>query len=145
MKFKLVAGGPGTVYSTDIKPSVETKFKLPIVMLDNEQEIEVICHARLGKGIEHIKYSPGLVYFKHDLDEDVLDFVYVDENGKIICNEDECRALKGELQEKIKKAKEANELIFEIESWGQLDAKDIFPKAVEALEDNLKELSKEVK
>ena len=144
-KFKLVAKGPKTVYSSDIKPSVETGFKLPIVILDNEQEVEIICHANLGKGIEHIKYSPGLIYFRHDLDEDILDFVYVNEEGKILCNEDECKDLKDELQNKIKKAKESNELIFEIESWGQLDVKDIFPKAIETLEDNLKELNKVVK
>ena len=144
-KFKLVGKGPGAVYSTDVKPSVGTDLKLPIVLLDNEQELEVVLNARLGKGIEHIKYSPGLAYFKHNLDEDVLDFVYIDENGKVLCNEDECKVLGGELREKIKKAKEVNELVFEIESWGQLDVKDIFPKAIEALEGNLKELGKSVK
>ena len=50
-KFKLKVVGPRTVYSTDIHPSVETDLKLPIVILDDEQEVEILADARLGKGI----------------------------------------------------------------------------------------------
>jgi len=67
-KFKLKEVGPKTVYSTDVKPSVETGYKIPLVILDNEQELEMVADARLGKGIDHIKYSPGLVYFRHNID-----------------------------------------------------------------------------
>ena len=83
IKFKLKEVGPKTVYSTDLSPSVETDYKLPLVILDNEQEVQLNAFARMGKGIEHSKYSPGLIYYKHDLDRDVLDFVKVDENGKV--------------------------------------------------------------
>ena len=51
----------------------------------------------------------------------------------------------GKAAKKIKNLKEVTELEFTIESWGQLEVKDIFIKAVEALEDNLKELEKAVK
>jgi len=88
-KFKLKETGPKTVYSTDMKPSIGTDYKIPIVILDKEQELEMVADARLGKGIEHIKYSPGLIYFKHNLDTDVLDFVHVDELGKIDYDEEE--------------------------------------------------------
>jgi len=143
-KFKLKEIGPKTVYSADIKPDVETGYKIPIVILDNEQEVEIIGNARLGKGIEHIKYSPGLVYFKHNIDPEVLDFVYVDENGKISYDEEEMdvKKLSEEQKNKIKKLKEADELIFTIESWGQIPAKEIFLRAIEALDENLEELSK---
>lgn len=146
-KFKLKEIGPNTVYSTDIKPSVETDYKIPIVILDNEQELEMVCEARLGKGIDHIKYSPGLVYFKHNIDPEVLDFVYVDEAGKINYDEEELdiKKLSEEQKSKIKKLKDANELIFSIESWGQISAKDIFLRAIEALDENLEELNKLVK
>jgi DNA-directed RNA polymerase subunit D len=143
-KFKLKEIGPKTVYSADIKPDTETGYKIPIVILDNEQELEIIANARLGKGIEHIKYSPGLVYFKHNIDPEVLDFVYVDENGKVSYDEEEMdvKKLTEEQKNKIKKIKEADELIFTIESWGQIPAKDIFLRAIEALDENLEELSK---
>lgn len=146
-KFKLKAIGPKIVYSTELKPDVGTEYKLPIVILDEEQELEIVANAKLGKGIEHVKYSPGLVYFKHNLDAEVLEFVNIDENGKISYNEEELRnkKLSEEHINKIKKTKEVNELLFEIESWGQIDVKDIFPRAIEALKDNLEDLGKAVK
>mgnify|MGYP001610396936 CR=1 FL=1 len=146
-RFSLKAIGPKTVYSSDIKPSVGTEYKLPITILDNEQELEVDIEARLGKGIEHIKYSPGLIFFKHNLEPEVMDFVTVDEEGKISFNEEELenKNISEELKKKIRKAGSVNELIFEIESWGQIDAKDIFLRAIEALDENLEELGKEVK
>jgi len=146
-KFKLKEVGPKTVYSTDVKPSVETGYKIPLVILDNEQELEMVADARLGKGIDHIKYSPGLVYFRHNIDPEVLDYVYVDENGKIIFDEEELdlKKLTEEQKNKIKKVKDANELIFSIESWGQISAKEIFLRAIEALDENLEELNKLVK
>jgi len=146
-KFKLKEIGPKTVYSSDIKPSIETGLSIPIVILDKEQELEIVGDARLGKGIEHIKYSPGLVYFKHNLDPEALDFVYVDETGKVIYDEEELdlTKLSEEQKNKIKKLKEANELIFSIESWGQIPPKDIFLRAIEALDENLEELNKLIK
>ena len=146
-KFKLKAIGPKTVYSTELKPDIGTDYKLPIVILDEEQELEVIANAKLGKGIEHVKYSPGLIYFKHNLDTDVLEFVNIDKNGKISYNEEELRnkKLSEEQINKIKKTKEVDELLFEIESWGQIEVKDIFPRAIEALNDNLDDLGKALK
>jgi len=146
-KFKLKQKGPKTVYSTDISPSTGTDYKLPIVILDEDQEIEMIMNAKLGRGIDHIKYSPGLVYFKHNLDPEILEYVNIDENGKISYNEEELehKHLLKEQMEKIKKVKEAKELIFNLESWGQIDVKDIFLKAIDALDKNLDELNKAIK
>lgn len=145
-KFKLVERGPKIVYSTDIKPSVGLDYKIPIVILDNEQEIETVAEARHGKGIDHIKYSPGLVYFRHNIDPEILDFVYVDENGKVSFDEEEMdlKKLTEDKKSKIKKIKEVNELVFNIESWGQITVRDIFLKAIEALDENLEELNKAV-
>lgn len=147
VKFRLKAIGPKTVYSTDIKPSVETDCKLPIVKLDEEQELELVAEARQGKGINHIKYSPGLVYFRHNIDPELIDFITVDSEGKIIFDEDELKDKKipEEILNKIRKLKNCEELEFNIESWGQLKAKDIFLRAIEALDENLEELNKEVK
>lgn len=147
VKFKLKETGPKMVFSSDIKPSVETDYEIPIVLLDNEQELEIIAEARVGKGIEHIKYSPGLVFFKHNIDSELIDFVSVDENGKVNFHEGELKEknVPEEIVDKIKKLKEMNELVFEIESWGQIKPKDIFLRAIDVLEDNLDELGKELK
>ncbi|MBT4165878.1 hypothetical protein HOE04_02460 [archaeon] len=145
LKFKLKVKGPNTVYATDMSPSIGTDLKLPIVILADGQEFEIVADAKLGKGIDHIKYSPGLVYYKHNLDEDVLNVVYVDAEGKVNYDDEDLKGISEEIVEKVKKAKGNDELIFEIESWGQLDSKDIFLKAIEALDGNLKELGKVVK
>ncbi len=146
-KFKLKEIGPKTVFSTDIKPSVGVDFKLPIVLLDKDQEIEMVYNAKLGKGVEHIKHSPGLIYYKHDLNNDILDFVSVDEEGKISVDESELKekGLSEEQINKIKNVKEIKEIEINIESWGQIDVKDIFLRAIEVLGDNLKGLGKVIK
>lgn len=146
-KFKLKEIGPKIVYSDEIKPAVGTGLKLPIVILDKEQEVEMVCNARLGKGVEHIKYSPGLIFYKHNVDRDVLDFVSIDEEGKVKYDEEELKnkGVSSEQMNKIKSVSEVKELEFDIESWGQMDVKDIFLKAIDALDDNLKELGKGVK
>ena len=146
--FKLSVTGPKMVYATDLKPSVGTDLAIPIVILDKEQEVEIVCNARLGKGVDHIKYSPGLAYYKHNVDMDVLDFIIIDDEGKVTYNEEELknnRAVTEDILKKIKGMKEVKELEFTIEGWGQLDVKDIFVKAVETLQDNLEMLEKAVK
>lgn len=146
-KFTLKVVGPKTVYATDIKPDVGTNLALPITLLDNEQELEIEMDARLGKGIDHIKYSPGLIFFRNNIDPELIDFVNVNDEGKITIDEQELNTknLSDEMKKKIKKVVNNNELVFEIESWGQIDAKDIFLRAMEALDENLEELGKEIK
>lgn len=146
-KFKLKEKGPKLVYSSDLSPSIGTDYKLPLTILDEDQEIELVANAKLGKGIDHIKYSPGLLFYKHNLDDEVLDFVSIDEEGKIKFDEEELNAsgLSEEQINKIKKTKESKELIFNVESWKQIEVKEIFSKAIEALNKNLDRLNKAIK
>jgi len=146
-KFKLKKKGPCTVYSTDFSPSVGVDYPLPIVILDDEQEIELVANAKLGIGNEHIKYSPGLVYYKHNLDEEFLDLVDIDEEGKLIYDENELKegGFAEEQVEKLKEIGKVDELKVCIESWGQMDAKSLFTKAIDTLDKNLSELNKAVK
>ena len=146
-KFKLKEKGPKIVYSDDLKPGVGVDYKLPILILDEEQEVELVANAKLGKGIEHLKYSPGLIFYKHNLDPEVIDFVMVDAEGKASYNEEEFKekVLSEEQINKIKKVKEVNELVFNIESWGQIEVKEIFSKAIDVLDKNLQELNKLIK
>ncbi len=147
VKFKLKETGPKTVYSTDLKPSIGAEYKLPIVILDEEQEIQLVANAKFGTGIEHIKYSPGLIYYKHNIEHDILDFVNVDENGKVSYDEKELRdkGISGKQMDKIRKLGKVDELIFGIESWGQIDVKKVFTESIEVLDKNLKELGKVAK
>jgi DNA-directed RNA polymerase subunit D len=165
--LKMQVKGPLTVYSKDLKGRAKPVYdNVPIVILDQDQEIELVATARLGKGINHSKYSPGLVYYRN------LAKILIDKNcdecgkciescpqkilnkqmGKIgvkdmykcdlceVCVE-ECKTY-GKNAIKIEKSPE---LIFFIESWGQISAKEIFLGALENLNNNLKDLSKALK
>lgn len=124
-KFKLSASGPCTVYSDELSPKGTVLYKMPLTILDKEQELEFVAIARMGLGIQHAKFTPGLLYYKYSDDS----------------HEDE--AFK-KLVEESKKDKEI-ELELNIESWGQISAKDIFIKSVEAIKDELKDFSKAIK
>ncbi len=147
IRFKLKEKGEKIVYSTDLKPSIGTGYKLPITLLGDGQEIQLTAIARIGTGNKHIKYSPGLIYYKHNVNEDVLSFVKIDAQGKVSYDEKELkeRNLSEKQINKIKKLIKSEELLFTIESWGQIDVKDIFTQSIEVLEKNLNELNKAVK
>lgn len=147
LQFRLKKKGPGIVYSTDFEPSIGTEFKLPLVILKEGQEIELNAYANLGEGIHHLKYSPGLIYYNHNLDEELLNLVNIDENGKLNYDEEELKEknIDEEILKKIKNINKVEELIFNLESWGQLEVKEIFKKSIEALNKNLDELAKFIK
>jgi len=147
IKFKLQAKGPKIVYSTELKPSVGTGYGLPLVILDEGQAIQLVATARIGTGINHIKHSPGLIYYRNEIDEELLDYVHVDEEGNISYNEEELKGKKvsEDIMNKIKKLNKTNQLKFTVESWGQIEVKNILSEAIDILDKNLNELEKSIK
>lgn len=125
MKLKISTQGPCVVYSDELAPKDSVVYKMPLTILDKDQELEFVAVARMGLGIQHAKFSPGLLYYKYA--EDTED----DEAFK-------------KLIEESKKDKEL-ELEVNIESWGQITPKDIFVKSVEAIEQELKDFAKAIK
>lgn len=146
IKFKIKKTGPCIVYSTDLSPKTGTDLKIPLTVLDKDQELVLNANAVLGIGLNHIKHSPGLFYYKNNLDEDVIDFVKV-KDGKVSYDEKELKqeGVSEDIINKIKKLARVDDLAIYIESWGQLDVKTIFTKAIEVLDKNLEEFAKSVK
>ena len=164
--LKIKAKGPCVVYAKELKGKAKVIYeKIPIVILDKEQELELVARARLGKGIEHIKFSPGLVYYRN-LAKIIVDKecdeclkcveacpqkILSIKNKKAEINSyncDLCEACVEACKQHGKnaiKAEKTNELVFFIESWGQIKAEEIFIKEIEQIQDNLKELGKEIK
>lgn len=65
-KLKLSLKGK-EVLSTDLKGrGVEVVYKMPLVKLMPDQELELVAEARLGVGKEHAKFVPGLVWHNYD-------------------------------------------------------------------------------
>lgn len=127
-KFKLIASGPATVYSTDLSPKTNVIYKMPITILDKDQELEFVAIAKMGTGIQHAKFSPGMIYYRYSED--------LEKEG----NDEEFK----KMIEESKKS-EDKEITFFIESWGQITPKDMFTQSIEILTKEMKELVKKVK
>jgi DNA-directed RNA polymerase subunit D len=127
IKLKLSASGPCTVYSTDLSPKSIVLYKMPLVILDKDQELEFVAIAKMGLGKTHAKFNPGLMYYKYAEDAD---------------GEDEASFKK--LIEESKKDSKKEIAVF-IESWGQIKAKEIFTESIETLNKEIKDLVKKIK
>lgn len=155
--LKLSKSGPGTVYSGDLKGAAYIVYEnIPLTLLGEGHKVELLATARLGKGIDHAKHIPGLCYYRH-----LLEVKSSSETDKIVqssksifkpekkgstwlcdlngAEEIEIENLsKGNIQP-------SNEILLIIESYGNMPAKDILTKAIEALSDNLDEFEKAIK
>ncbi len=155
--FKLNKKGPCTVYSGDLKGAADiVEDKIPLTILAEDKEIQLSAKAILGLGINHAKHTPGLCYYRHlvevksspkadEIIEKSKGLVKAEKNGsKWVCDLSDAEA-----DEIIKNDKEAvsqtNEILLIIESYGNIPAKDILIKAVDALERNLDSFEQEIK
>jgi len=166
VKLYLKAGKNGMIYADSITSKdpkiVPVHAKTPIVFLNPGHQVELELTASLGKGKNHAKYCPGLVYFKkkpkitigkvEDVDAAVKacphlvlkkdgNKLKVDESKLIDC--DLCLAC-SEFDPNIKVETE-DKYIFYIESWGQLDPKEIATLALDELEIKAKEFENALK
>tara|TARA_Y100000310_G_C20686881_1_gene819584 strand:- start:1418 stop:2167 length:750 start_codon:yes stop_codon:yes gene_type:complete len=162
VQLKLQAKGPCTVFAKELKGKVKAVYpEMPIVKLREGQELELIVKGNLGKGLKHTKFSPGLVYYRNvaeiEIDQNCdkcekcveacpHGVLKIEKEKLAVTDKYKCdlcdacvEACKKEGENSIKIIP-GKELIFFIESWGQISAKDILDKAVKALKDNLKQV-----
>lgn len=155
--LKLQKEGPCTVYSKDLKGKADIVYdNIPLTRLEEDHKLELVATATLGKGIQHAKHTPGLCFYRHLLlikSTPEIDKLIKDSKGLIapekkgskwLCDINE--ALQDSIEKLEKEAVElSDELIFVVESFGQMDAKDILTGAIDALELNLDEFEKAIK
>lgn len=158
LKLTLKAKGPCTVYASDIKskdPKVKPVFgDTPIVKLLKQkqglaQELEIEATATLGKGKQHVKWSPCIVWYVYEpiitVNNDSPKFAgckskyppqVFDKSGKIdkkLIVGNLVDACDGVCPEVVKIEYNQNNFIFSIEPWGQLEPKDIATAAADQL------------
>lgn len=167
----LKAKGPGIVYASDMKskdPAVKPVFpKTPVVQLLAGQEIEIEAVAVMGFGKNHAKWSPCLAYYRQkptitigkkvdnakDIVDNQPDKIFMLKNGTLVVNND--KILTSNLVEEsvalckpegsITLEYSEDEIIFTIESWGQLNCKDIMLEGLNQLNTQCDEFAKLLK
>ncbi|MCA9485921.1 MAG: DNA-directed RNA polymerase subunit D [Nanoarchaeota archaeon] len=157
LDFKLSKKGPCTVYAEDLQGSGEIVFpKIPITILGENHKVELIATATLGESREHSKHVPGLCFYRHILEvksTPKTDKIVQESSGLIkpekkgskwLCDLNDAQV--SEIEESEKDAvSDSNELIFVIESYGVMSAKDILTNAIKAIEGNLDSFEKKIK
>ncbi len=163
-QISLVAKKDGIIYSEDMKGKVKPVYdKIPITILKKGQELEIVATARVGKGNQHSKFSPGLMFYRDlanikidkECPRDVVNacpkkILKVD-NGKVcVINEYECDLCEECVEFCKKKGKDSiqliptGELVITVESFGQINEQEIFKRSIETLEKDLAEVSKKI-
>ena len=163
LKINIKANKKGYVYageavSTDPK-CVFVYEKMPIVKLLAKQKVEVQMTAVLGQGKEHTKWSPGWAFFKKEpvvtigkvsdsakIVEKCTDGVFVMKNNKLEVAADKVTESQlldyyASLDKEIK-VDYSDNIIFTLESWGQLGCKEILTKSAELLAEKTEEMRK---
>jgi DNA-directed RNA polymerase subunit D len=155
--LKLVKKGPGIVYASDFQGSAQIVFpKIPITILNDNHKLEFVATANLGTGLEHDKYTPGLCYYRSLMEvksSPQIDEIIKKSKGIIkpekqgstwICDLNESIIV--EIQKIDKNSlTDSSEILFIIESFGHMAAKDILIKSIKVLSENLDNFEKEVK
>ena len=163
-KIELNVKRQGVVYSGDFTGGPEpVSGKVPLTTLDKGQEIKFKATLTKGKGIDHSKFSPGIMFYRNlvslTVDKEFYDEIRrvcpdheIKEKGqKIVIKDDMAKEIadvcEGIANKAGKKAEieESEELVVTIESFGQMKTKDIFLEAINVLRSDLKDISKGAK
>jgi len=168
LKMVLKANKPGYVYASEIKskdPAVKPVYgNMPIVKLLKGQSLELEATATLGKGRNHIKWSPCHAWYKYkpvvEITGEVKNpeaVIEVDHNNifeikdrKLLVNKDrvlECDLSSdfSEIDKNVKVTASETDFVFYIESFGQLSCKEIMNTAVDIFDGMLDEFVEELK
>ncbi|MFH1310960.1 MAG: DNA-directed RNA polymerase subunit D [Nanoarchaeota archaeon] len=162
-KLTLNVKKEGVVYSGDLKGHPAVVYKnIPLTTLSSDQVLQLNAIAKVGKGSEHAKFSPGLMFYRNvseiTLDKDcyeeikrIIPEIEIKEKGqKIILIDNKKREVvdvcEGIADKKKKKAEieKKDELVITVESFGQISAEEVFTKSIDALKKDLGSLKKSV-
>lgn len=163
LQIKLKASKKGYVYAEEAE-SADPKCnfvhdKMPIVKLLAKQKVDVTGIAVLGRGKDHAKWSPGAANFRNEslikigsvtnankVMENCTDGVFELKNGKLSVVAD--KATHSNLLEYYSELdpgislESTGDILFSLESWGQMSCKEILQQSAAILVDKVEEMEK---
>ncbi|VVB80216.1 DNA-directed RNA polymerase subunit D [uncultured archaeon] len=161
--LKLSTEKEGFIKAGELKGDLKVVYEgIPITFLNKGQEFEIVATAKVGRGIQHAKFNPGLMFYRNTaeitLDKEfaneikgVFPKAEIKEKGNKIIIQDNQKADMIDFCEGIAQKNGAEieikynpELIITLEGFGQMDVDDIFKKAVEELGKDLEQLEKKI-
>ena len=164
VKLKLNVKKEGIVYAEEIKGDAEIVYgKTPITLLKQNQELKIIATTQMGIGKDHSKFAPGTLFYRNvceiQLDksfEETIKNIFPKteiktKGDKIVLKDNQSKTIVDFCEGLAHKNKTeititpGTELIFTIESFGQITTSEIFKKAIEILKKEIKEVPKNLK
>lgn len=165
VQLKLKSNKKGYVYAGEAE-SADPKCtfvyeKMPVVKLLSKQKIDVNMTAVMGHGKEHTKWSPGLAFYKKEpvvkigkvQNQEALAKMCTDDVFKIKGNSVELveeKVYDSNLLEAYAEADKGitvtytDNIIFNVESWGQLSCKEMLATSAEILVEKVEEMEKQI-
>src|SRR3989338_401700 len=160
--------GSGTVYASELKskdPAVKPVYgDMPIVKLLKGQTLELEATAVLGKGKNHMKWSPCHVYYRYrpivEITGEVKNpeaIIEMDHNNifeikdrKLVVNKDKVLDCDlsldfSEIDKNVVVTASTSDFVVNVESFGQLSCKEMLNNAIDIFDEQLDELVEELK
>jgi len=162
IKIKLEISDEGRTYSKSLKGPVKPVYEnIPITTLGKDQELSFVATARMGVGLEHAKFSPGFMSYRNVVEVKIgrecpkqflegIPQEIIDKGKGIVEDSRDLDAVEVALEECKRQGKSGieviptEELIINLESFGQMSTEDIFKKAIETLGKDLDSVSKQI-
>jgi DNA-directed RNA polymerase subunit D len=165
VQLKLKSNKKGYVYAGEAE-SADPKCtfvyeKMPVVKLLSKQKIDLTMTAVMGQGKEHTKWTPGLAHYKKEPvvkvgkvhDPEALAKMSTDGVFKVKGNNVELveeKVYESNLLEAYAEADKGitvsytDNILFFIESWGQLTCKEILVSSADILLEKIEEMEKQI-
>ncbi len=163
-KLKLGVKKEGIVNSEELRGDFDVVYgNIPITILSKGQELELVANVKPGRGSKHARFSPGLMFYRN-ASEITMDKEFAaeikktfpkneikDKGNKLVIIDDKEKEILDFCEgicERAGKKSEINygkELIVSLESFGQMNVRDIFKKSIDVLKKDLAEISKKLK
>jgi len=161
-KIKLNIKKEGTVYSGDMKGVDVVYENIPITTLGKGQELEFTATLIYGSGAEHAKFSPGMMFYRNaaeiTMDKEFLEEIknavpdadLKEKGGKITIIDDKKKDISDVLEGITHKKKKKMNVVFQkdmiitVESFGQMEPKDVFKESINALKKDLNSVVKAI-